>query len=294
MSGRAPSGVPVFPAPSRDGAKPAWIAAHAGLKTGTLFCAALAFLLFFIAWPAFALDFPALTDRVVDQAGIIPAGERASLDQSLKALEDKSSDQLVVVTLKSLEGLEIADYGYQLGRHWGIGQGKLSNGVLLIVAPNERKVRIEVGYGLEGTLTDALSSVIIQQAILPRFKAGDMPAGIKAGVAAIEDVLLNNESEWKQRAKDGARSDEGFDPQTVFVIFFILFFIFVIASGWIDSSRGGPRGPGARRRGSGPVFIPTSSGWGGGSSWGGGGGSSGGGFSGGGGSFGGGGSSGSW
>jgi uncharacterized protein len=298
MRMRALNGVPILGS--------AQATRHAGLATSTevdvaektgmpdYVALAFAFLLFLLASPAFALTFPALTGRVVDQAGIIPAGERASLEQTLAALEQKSSDQLVVVTLSSLEGTDVADYGYQLGRAWQIGQGKLNNGVLLIVAPNERKVRIEVGYGLEGTLTDALSSLIIQQAILPKFKAGDMPAGIRAGVAAIQDVVLNNESEWKQRAKDGARQqDEGIDPETLFTIIIVVFFIFVIVSGWINNSRGGPRGPGAlRRRGSGPVFIPTS-GWGGGSSWGGGGGG-GGGFSGGGGSFGGGGSSGSW
>jgi uncharacterized protein len=300
MAGRAQIGVPVFrpasllnrlwfragPATSTD--------VDVAEKTGTPTCVALAlaFLLLFLASPAFALTFPALTGRVVDQANIIPAGDRASLEQTLQALEQKSSDQLVVVTLPSLQGTDIADYGYQLGRAWGIGQGKLNNGVLLIVAPNERKVRIEVGYGLEGTLTDALSSLIIQQAVLPKFKAGDMPGGIRAGVAAIQDTLLNDESEWKQRARDGAsQQDEGIDPQTLFFIFIVIFIIFVIVSGWINRSGGGP---GAMRRSGGPIFIPTS-GWGGGSSWGGGGGGGGGGgFSGGGGSFGGGGASGSW
>ncbi|WP_448146468.1 TPM domain-containing protein [Labrys miyagiensis] len=264
------------------------------LRTGTSVWAALtlALLVLLFASSAFALTFPSLTGRVVDQANIIPAGERTSLEQSLQELEQKSSDQLVVVTLSSLQGTDIADYGYQLGRTWGIGQNKLNNGVLLIVAPNERKVRIEVGYGLEGTLTDALSSVIIQQAILPKFKAGDMPGGIRAGVAAIEDTLLNDDSEWRQRARQSAeQQDQGIDPQTIFIIIFFTFVIFVIVSGWINNTRGGPPGPGAKRRGSGPIFIPTS-GWGGGSGWSGGGG--GGGFSGGGGSFGGGGSSGSW
>ena len=103
----------------------------------------------------------------------------------MKALEDKSSDQLVVVTLPSLQGYTIEDFGYQLGRHWGIGTAKLDNGVLLIVAPNERKVRIEVGYGLEPILTDALTKIIIENAILPRFRAGDFPGGIKDGVRDI-------------------------------------------------------------------------------------------------------------
>ncbi len=133
-----------------------------------------------VAAAAFAqsLTFPALTGRVVDEAGILDAATRDKLEKLSADLEAKSTDQLVVVTLKSLQGTSIEDYGYQLGRHWQIGQKDKNNGVLLIVAPNERKVRIEVGYGLEGTLTDALGSFIIQQAILPRFRAGDFAGGI--------------------------------------------------------------------------------------------------------------------
>ena len=104
----------------------------------------------------------------------------AEIDSKLAALEAKTTDQLVVVTLNSLQGYDIADYGYQLGRAWGIGQKGKNNGVLLIVAPNEHDVRIEVGYGLEGDLTDAVSRLIIENAILPRFRAGDYPGGIAA------------------------------------------------------------------------------------------------------------------
>ena len=124
--------------------------------------------------------FPPLTGRVVDAANLLdPADEEAPLTGDLKALEQKSSDQVVVVTLPSLQGYAIEDYGYQLGRHWGIGTKQLSNGMLLIVAPNERKVRIEVGRGLEPILTDALSKIIIENAILPRFRAGDFAGGIE-------------------------------------------------------------------------------------------------------------------
>ena len=99
--------------------------------------------------------FPTLSGRVVDEANILDASTRAALTEKLAALEAKTTDQLVVVTLKSLQGTSIEDFGYQLGRHWKVGQQGKNNGVLLIVAPSERKVRIEVGYGLEGTLTDA-------------------------------------------------------------------------------------------------------------------------------------------
>lgn len=131
------------------------------------------------------LTFPALTGRVVDEAGVLDATDRVALTESLAGLEAKTTDQFVIVTLKSLQGTTIEDYGYQLGRRWQIGQKDKDSGVLLIVAPGERKVRIEVGYGLEGTLTDALTKVIIENAILPRFKAGDFPGGIKSGAAEI-------------------------------------------------------------------------------------------------------------
>src|SRR6476619_6323940 len=150
--------------------------------------------------PALALDFPVLTGRVVDDAGILDAGTRAALTQKLAEFEAKTSDQLVVVTLKSLQGTSVEDFGVELGRHWQIGQKGKNNGVLLIVAPNERKVRIEVGYGLEGALTDAVSRLIIENAILPRFRAGDFPGGINRGVDDIISVLTGDAEEWKRRA----------------------------------------------------------------------------------------------
>ena len=142
------------------------------------------------AWLAQAQpEFPALSGRVVDQAGLLDAATKARLTQLLAAHEQASSDQLVVVTLSDLQGLPIEDFGYQLGRHWGIGQQGKDNGVLLLVARDERKVRIEVGYGLEGTLTDAQAALIIQQKLLPAFKRGAYAEGISAGVDAILQVL---------------------------------------------------------------------------------------------------------
>lgn len=138
------------------------------------------------------LTFPTLTGRVVDEAGILSAGDRAALTTSLADLEAKTTDQLVVVTLKSLQGTAIEDYGYQLGRRWRIGQKDKDSGVLLIVAATERKVRIEVGYGLEGTLTDAATKLIIENAILPAFKTGDFAGGIKSGTDQISQILLGD------------------------------------------------------------------------------------------------------
>jgi uncharacterized protein len=133
--------------------------------------------------------FPALSGRVVDAANILPAPTRAELEQMLAAHERVTSNQVAVVTVDSLQGYTIEDYGYQLGRAWGIGQAGRNNGALLIVAPNERQVRIEVGYGLEGTLTDALADNIIRSVILPQFRAGDMAAGVVAGTRAVLQVI---------------------------------------------------------------------------------------------------------
>ncbi len=136
-----------------------------------------------------APQFPPLTGRVVDGANLLSGEERAQLEQQLQQHETLTENQVVVVTLASLGGDEIADYGYQLGRHWGIGQKGKDNGVLLIVAPNEREVRIEVGYGLEGTLTDKLAHDIIQNRILPRFRGGSYAGGIRDGAEAILAAL---------------------------------------------------------------------------------------------------------
>ena len=241
--------------------------------------------------------YPPLTGRVVDAANVIPPDEEARLTQKLAALEAQSHRQLVVVTLPDLQGYDIADYGYQLGRHWGIGEKDKNTGALLIVAPNERKVRIEVGYGLEGTLTDGLSSLIIQQRIIPAFKAGDLPRGIEVGAdAIIQQLTLPPDQAHKIAADANAQAaaprSPGVDPGTVFfIIVFVLFFV-------LPALR---RGFGGRRYSSGglgPLIVfdaLSHMNRGGGSGWGGGGfGGGGGGFSGGGGSFGGGGSSGSW
>jgi uncharacterized protein len=153
---------------------------------------------------ATSLTFPALTGRVVDEAGLLSAEDRATLAASLAGLEARTTDQLVVVTLKSLQGTTIEDYGYQLGRRWGIGQKDKDSGVLLIVAAAERRVRIEVGYGLEGTLTDAATRLIIENSILPAFKAGDFPGGIKGGASQIIQVLGGGAGALPRAAARGA------------------------------------------------------------------------------------------
>jgi uncharacterized protein len=153
-----------------------------------------------VAAPATAQDFPRLTGRVVDQAGVLDAPVRAALEQQLADLEAKTTDQLVVATVRSLEGTTIEDYANRLGRQWKLGQKDKNNGVLLLVAPGDRKVRIEVGYGLEGALTDAVSKYIISESIVPHFRSNDMAGGIARGVDDIIEVLTGDASEWQRRA----------------------------------------------------------------------------------------------
>ncbi len=245
--------------------------------------------IFLLAAPfAFALDFPPLTGRVVDQANIMSAQSRADVETKLKNLEDKSSIQLVVATVKSLQGSDIETYANELFRAWKLGETKKNNGVLLLVAPNEHKVRIEVGYGLEGTLTDALSSVIISSAIVPRFKANDFSGGIERGVDGIVSVLSGDTADWQPKKVTVRRDDQV--GNEIFLFLFVMIVIIIIISNRNN------RGPGSYvNRGGRTIFIPYGGGWGGGfggGDWGGGG--FGGGFSGGGGSSGGGGASGSW
>ena len=252
--------------------------------------------------PAAALaapKFPPLTGRVVDDAELLSPAAEVRLTNELAALEQQTGHQLVVATLPSLQGYEIEDYGYQLLRTWGIGRKGEDDGAMLIVAPKERKVRIEVGYGLEPVLTDALSSLIIQRAILPAFKAGNYEQGVVQGTEAIARQIGLPADEAKAQvaqaeAQSAARPSSG-GGSAVPAIFVILIVFWVLS--------GVMRMFGVRRRfgGSGlwwllPLILSSSSRRGGGGGWGGGGGgwSSGGGFSGGGGSGGGGGASGSW
>jgi uncharacterized protein len=243
----------------------------------------------FVSAPALAAPtFPPLTGRVVDDAHVLSPATSGDLTARLADLEAKTGRQVVVVTLPSLQGYDIADYGYQLGRAWGIGQKGQNNGVLFIVVPSEHKVRIEVGYGLEPILTDALSSVILQEQVLPKFRSGDIEGGVVAGTEAIITQL----SADPQTASSNVREAEQRSQQHRGVPFgavfgFIIFFI--VISGLFRRHGGGGMGWLL------PMMILSSGrgGWGGGGGWGGDD-SGGGGFSSGGGSFGGGGASGSW
>jgi uncharacterized protein len=263
----------------------------------------LAALLFFFLFPLLAAaaepNYPALTGRIVDNASLLNAEASARIEQKLKAHEDKTSDQVVVATLPSLQGYSIEDFANGLFRAWKLGEKAKNNGVLLIVAPNERKVRIEVGYGLEGALTDALSKVIITTAVAPKFKNGDFAGGIEGGVDAILSILTGDAEEWQRRAQ--IRSDESSWVETAAVIFVMIMVFILIVSFMQELGRSSGGARQHRTRDGRWIVLPPSggSGWSGGSSSGGwgsgwGGGSSSGGFSGGGGSSGGGGASGDW
>src|SRR4051812_9489034 len=250
--------------------------AHTCVALAALLLAALAFA---------AANLPALTGRIVDQANVIPAETRNAIEPKLADLETKSGIQLVVATVRSLDGQEIEPYANELFRAWKLGEKAKNNGVLLLVAPNERRVRIEVGYGLEGTLTDALTKVIIANAIAPRLKAQDFGGGISRGVEDIITVLTTDASEWQKRPSLRLDHQENPDPIGWVLIAGLIgliilltvspgfrwFFFNVVLSAMLSS--------GGRSYGGG---------------FSGGGGFGGGGFSGGGGSSGGGGASGSW
>ncbi len=158
---------------------------------------------------ALAFDFPPLTGRVVDQAGVMTPESRSGIAAQSKDLEEKSGIQLVVATVSSLQDSDIETYANQLFRTWQLGQAKQNNGVLLLVAPNEHKVRIEVGYGLEGTLTDALASTIIATAIIPRFRSGDFSGGIAHGVDGIVSVLNGDTADWQPQPAVRASDEPG-------------------------------------------------------------------------------------
>lgn len=257
----------------------------------------LALLLTLLAVPAAAAapDFPALTGRVVDAADVLSPDVEAALTAKLEAVETSTGHQLVVATVPSLDGRPIEDYGYQLGRTWGIGSKDKDDGAILLVAPNDRKVRIEVGYGLEPVLTDAMSGLIIRERILPAFRDGDLPGGVEAGVDAIAEQIGLPPEEAQARAAaatqasnpDERRGEPGFGALIWFLI--ILFWIFVMGSRRGRRSGMGGLGWFLLGQALGAASRGRSSGWSGGGGFGGGGG-----FSGGGGSFGGGGASGGW
>ena len=191
-----------------------------------------------------------LTGRVVDDANLLSAASATALERKLRGLEDKSGIQLVVATVKSLGGEEIEPYANRLFRVSKLGDQKKNNGALLLVAPAEHKARIEVGYGLEGTLTDALSKLIITNAMIPRFKSGDFQGGIERGVDDIIAVLSTDQADWSKREDLQPQTDSG--GGEIIIVLMVIGVIVVVAL--MSRRRGGRRG--------GMIFAPTpSSNW---------------------------------
>ncbi|OYY67401.1 YgcG family protein [Sphingomonas sp. 28-63-12] len=261
--------------------------------------------LFLSGGAATAQTFPPLTGQVVDAAHILNPAQIAALTAQSAEIEKTTTRQFIVATIPDLQGYPIEDYGYRLGRAWKIGQKDANNGIILIIAPNDRKVRIEVGYGLEPIMTDALSSQIIRNTILPRFKVGDLPGGIIAGASEIATQmklpLEAGEARAAALAKQNPKAARSKDsPGDWVVAIIVMLIIFFVVLPMLFGRAGGRRYHGGDVAGTvGNVILWSAlnslSDRGGGSGWGGG---SGGGGSdwggGGGGSFGGGGSSGSW
>ena len=233
-------------------------------------------------WAQSTPEFPELTGRVVDQAEMLSPEAESRLSQMLQGHEQASTEQLVVVTLPDLQGFPIEDFGYQLGRHWGIGQEGEDNGALLIVARDEREVRIEVGYGLEGRLTDADASVIINRIITPAFRQGDFQAGIVNGTVAMIQVLGGEPMAVSQGRRTRAVEEKPNAGLVGLFFFLMLAVVFLIGSSGGRGARGGAALVGAAVLGA--AVGGRGGGFGGG----------GGGFGGGGGGFGGGGASGGW
>lgn len=158
----------------------------------TIFFATI-FAMLFAACLGFALDVPYMTGRVTDNAQVLSAETRKTITDLLKAHEDKTANQIAVLTIPSLEGAGIEEYANTVFSAWKLGQKGKDNGILILVAPKDRRMRIEVGYGLEGTMTDGMAGSVIRDVMTPHFKGGDYNKGIEEGVKAVITLLEGGE-----------------------------------------------------------------------------------------------------
>lgn len=245
----------------------------------------LSFLLLLIASSlAQALEVPPLRGRVNDYAGVMSQDQVRALESQLAQFEQETGHQIAVLTVPTLAGEDIEGFSIRVAENWKLGKKGFDNGVILLVAVKDRKLRLEVGYGLEGVLPDAIADRIIRDYIVPRFRAQDYAGGVIAGIDAVQKVIKQEPLPESAR-KTNQAPHSGFNSLAMFAIAFVIFALMAFSSGrrsrnqmWSGRGRRYP-----------PIF------WGGGGFGGGGfGGGSGGGFSGGGGGFGGGGASGSW
>jgi len=224
----------------------------------------LALLLGMLLAPAFVsgawadLKFPPLTGRVVDAAGVLDEATRATLDRKLAEQEAKGSDQVVVATVPSLQGTSIEDFANQLFRFWKLGQAKQDNGILLLLAPNERNVRIEVGYGLEGVLPDAVASTIIQTTMIPQLRRGDYAGAIDKGVDSITEILNLDPAELAERARHEPTT-RGIDSGNweAWLLVGGFFLAWMLLFRLVSRNAGRPRTmPVGGAHGRGPVIVP--------------------------------------
>lgn len=253
------------------------------LVTRTIARIGFVWIVFLAAQVIWSMNIPALKGRVNDYAGVLNSSQKEQLETFLQDAENKTSSQVVLLTINSLEGEALEDYSMQVVENWKVGQKEFNNGILVLVAVAEKKIRIEVGYGLESIITDMKSGYIIREIILPYFKKGDYYGGLNQGLTALTGLISKEfEISPEQLAKYQKASKRGGGIHIPFslIIFIIIVILNIVKSG----SRGGRFGRG------GGIFYGGGGFGGGGFTIGGGGG----GFSGGGGSFGGGGSSGSW
>lgn len=255
--------------------------------------------LLLLARPLAALDVPPPPDRwVTDAAGILSTTDAAILDTKLKNFEQESGAQFIIYTLPSIENEVIEDFTIRAVERWKVGQKKYDNGLVLFVFVKEKKVRVEVGYGLEGSITDAVSSRVIREQIAPHFQKGDYAAGLNAAADELMRRIKAGEApvEPMRRDRPTATPGDAIASQVISMAFLAgIIFLFIVLPMLLRSRRGGCGGCGGCL----PFIFPLSGGGitfggGGGGFSGGFGGGGGGGFSGGGGGFGGGGATGGW
>lgn len=260
------------------------------------FAMALAAIVALLAFQAIAQSrFPPLTGRIVDTAGILSADAEQRIAQKLRVHESATGEQIVVATIPSLDGIDIETYTLDLAREWEIGTKEKNDGVVFLVAKNDRKMRIEVGYGLEEKLTDAAASLIIRLDVAPEFRKGNFAVGIERGVDQMLKLLAATDQQREAWQSNSKSSNKGADwAGIIFMIFFVTIFFGAFGMALLARIFGRKIKPGKYRWLGMTFTYGGSSGSGRRGSSGGGWSSGGGGFSGGGGSFGGGGSSGSW
>lgn len=173
-----------------------------------------------------AADIPALQGRVNDYAGLLSAGGKQRLDAALAELERTDSTQVVVLTVPTLAGEPVESYAIRVAEAWRPGQKGVDNGVILLIAQQERKIRIEVGRGLEGVLTDLLAGRIIRDEIAPLLKRGDYDGGVMAGVTAITKVV-HGEYRAKDKPRDIRHGKQGFHPSLTLIVFLLVAIVFL-------------------------------------------------------------------